>query len=384
MANTIVSDVNNKEVWESNFTAEFVRQSGFLPYMGTAEGSIIRVRNRLMSEGGSLIHFPMVPKLSGNGITGSTVLRGNEEQLKNYSYAIRTALAANGVTVPESEAFKTQIDLLNAGKTALRNWAASRMRSKLIDQLQSVVVKGADSGDSTPGEDSNVVWGSATEANKDLFLDHNKDRILFPDTTNAKKRALATTAPAGGATNDMSATLATVTASDTLSAKVIGIAKRMAMNTTTGSSTAITPYKTDATQGREFYVLFVDANGFRDLSNDTAIAQANRDARPREVEQNPVFQDGDLLYQGVIIKCIPEIPTLGGVGASSAVLGTAFLCGAEALGVAYSKKPEARTDEYSYGMQKGVGIVMIDGFGKIAYNGVQNGVVTVVHASVAD
>lgn len=379
MTTSIVSNAVTKQVWESDFTAEYVRQSGFLAYMGTDEGSIIRVRTKLMNEAGNLIHFTAIPKLSSAGVTGGTNLRGAEEQLKNYSYAIRTGLARNGVMVPRSESFKSEIDLLNAGKTSLRNWAAARTRDNIVAQLQSVVVKGAAASDGTPGEDSNVLWASATATNKDLFLDNNADRVCF-----GANRPLSTTAPAGGAVHSMSNTLLTVAATDKMSAAILGIAKRKAKKTTNGSNMAITPYNTDATNGREFFVLFVDSNGFRDLSNDTAILNANLQARPRELDGNPLFQDGDLLYQGIIIKEIASMPTLGAVGASSAVVGTAFLCGAEAIGIAYSQKPTARTDVRDYDLEHGVAIEVIDGFGKIAYNGVQNGVVSIFYASTDD
>lgn len=380
MANSIISQTNAKEVWENKFTAEFVRQSGFLPYMGTGEDSIVRVRNKLSAERGSLIHIPMVPKLSGAGVTGSQALRGSEEQLLNYSYAIRTSLARNGVNVPRSESFKSEIDLLDAGKSALRNWAASRLRDKLIAELQSVIVKGTVTSGDQSVEDSGVVWASATEAQKDLFLDNNSDRILFVDGTDAKQ-TLATTAPAGGATNDMSATLALIAAGDKLTAKHIGIARRMAKKTTT-TSVAINPVHVDAAAGREQFVLFCDSNMFRDLEND--LATINLDGRPRDIEKNPLFQSGDLLVNGVIVREIPEMPTLGAVGASSAVIGTAFLCGTNALGVAYSQKPTARTDEHDYGLNQGVAIEMIDGYGKLAYLGKQAGCVTIFAPSAND
>lgn len=376
MANTIVSDVNAKEVWETKFTEEFVRQSGFLPYMGESEDSVIRIRARLMSEGGSLIHIPMVPKLSGAGVTGSTALKGSEEKLSNYSYAIRTALARNGVSVPRSESYKSEINLLDAGKSALRNWAASRLRDKLIAQLQSVVIKAAAGTDGEPGEDTNVVWASATEAQKDAYLDNNSDRVQF-----GSNRALATTAPAGGATNDMSATLATVASTDKLTAAMIGIARRKAKKTTT-TSVAINPVMVDASAGKEHFILFCDSNMFRDLEAD--LQTINLNGRPRDADKNPVFQSGDLLVNGVVVREITELPTLGTVGASSAVVGTAFLCGTNALGLAYSQKPTARTNVDDYELNHGVAIEMIDGFGKIAYLGKQAGCVTIFAASAAD
>lgn len=381
MANTILTDSSTKAVWESNFAKEYVRESGFLAYMGTADNSIVRVKNNLMNAG-AIVHVPMIAKLSGNGVTGSSTLKGSEEALANYSYAVRTSLRRNGVTVNRDQSFKTEIDLLDAAKSSLRDWAARQLRTDFINQLQSVVVKAAANGDGTPGEDSNVLIGVATEAQKDAFLDNNYDRILF----GATKSNISTSAPAGGATRDHSASLLNVdSAADKLSAGILGVAKRMAKQTgTVAGKMAIQPYKSDATAGREFYVLFVDSNGFRDLAADTLISQANRDARPRDVEQNPLFQDGDLLYQGVVIKEIPEMSVLAGQGAAGIDVGTAFLCGANALTLAWSQKPTARTQIDDYELMHGVAIEEIRGVGKTAFNGSQIGCVTVYHASVGD
>jgi hypothetical protein len=64
---------------------------------------------------------------------------------------------------------------------------------------------------------------------------------------------------------------------------------------------------------REYFVMFAGARSFRDLKNDSVMINANRDARAREgggMNSNPLFQDGDLIYDGVIVRQIEEISTL--------------------------------------------------------------------------
>ena len=46
---------------------------------------------------------------------------------------------------------------------------------------------------------------------------------------------------------------------------------------------------------------------FRDFSQDSAVQQANRDARVRGVETNPLFTGGELVLDGVIVREIPEM-----------------------------------------------------------------------------
>jgi hypothetical protein len=200
----------------------------------------------------------------------------------------------------------------------------------------------------------------------------NVDRVLF-----------------GAAVANYSATMATAllnvdAAADKLTPAMISLAKRRAK--TSGSaagSNRIMPYKTK--DGRELYVLFVDSNGFRDLRNNTDMMAANRDARVRS-EDNVIFSDGDLLWDGVVIKEIPEIPVLAGAGAAAIDVGTAFLCGRGALTLAYSEQPTPRTQMEDYDFSHGVGLEecrSLTGM-KTSFNGIQYGVVTVFHASVAD
>ena len=106
---------------------------------------------------------------------------------------------------------------------------------------------------------------------------------------------------------DFAASLATIdNTADKLTAANILLAKRMARRAVPG----ISPYKQSEAKGREYFVLFCGQNAFRDAAADPTIYNANKDARPREnggMDQNPLFQDGDLLYRGVIIREVPEI-----------------------------------------------------------------------------
>jgi hypothetical protein len=89
------------------------------------------------------------------------------------------------------------------------------------------------------------------------------------------------------------------------------------------------------------------------------------------MDENPLFQDGDLLYRGVIIREIPEIDTLltmvnAGNGGTTNVV-PSFLCGQNALGVVYGQmpKPTERAED-DYGMLIGRGVEMAYGVAKIA------------------
>jgi hypothetical protein len=139
-------------------------------------------------------------------------------------------------------------------------------------------------------------------------------------------------------------------------------------------SPKIRPYRTD--DGYEYYVLFAGSNAFRDARNDTIIYTANKDARSREgqgMKNNPIFQDGDLVWDGVIVRKVPEISTFvtntWTALASASVSGRVepvFLCGQQAavLGFGQMAKPTFRKED-DYGFITGTGIEMAYGVSKM-------------------
>ena len=369
MANFKLVTANEKNVWSTKYTAEYVRESGFLPYMGTSSTAIIRMDKQLSGENGAVIHFPYFSKLSGAGVTGGTALMGAEEALGNYSTAVRASLRRNAVAITESETFKTELDVANVARESLKNWSAENLRNDIITALGSVIVPGASDGNGGLLEDTYVSYTAASAGQRNTYLVANTDRILFGS------------AKANSVSGVMSTALATVAASQKLSAGVINMAKTMAK---LSAPFKITPYKSDATAGREWFTLFVGPEGFRDLSVDPIIYAANQHARAKDVDTNPIFQSGDLIYNGIIIREIPEMPLVGNVGASSASVGQAFLCGQGAVAVAYSKMAEPRVQQFDYGHQNNCAIMEIRGQAKMSAAGVQTGCVTLYHAAAMD
>lgn len=369
MANFKLISANEKHVWSKNYTREYVRTSGFMAYMDTSVTAIIRMDKDLSGKQGAVIHFPYFAKLSGPGVTGGTQLMGQEENLKNYSTAVRATLRRNGVKIQESETYKTELDIYNVAKSALVDDAAEKLRNDIILAGQSVIVSGGLDAESNPLEDTNVSFALSSAAQKNAWLTANTDRILFgTKRSNSNSNVFSTSAGLVDSTQKMSAGL-------------INMAKAMAKKT---NPFKIVPYRSDATAGREWYVLFVDSEGFRDLSVDPIIYAANKDARPNDLASNPIFQSGDLIYNGVIIREVPEMTPAGAIGASGATLGHALLCGQSAIAVGVSKMPEPRIQSWDYGMENNVAVVEIRGQAKMSAQGVQTGIVSIFHASALD
>jgi hypothetical protein len=124
---------------------------------------------------------------------------------------------------------------------------------------------------------------------------------------------------------------------------------------------------------QEWYVCFLGSRAFRDLKADPVMYQANRDARAREnnpTKTNPIFTGGELVFDGIIYKEIPEITQrllLKGVGASSIDVEPFFLCGQGALAYALGQMPRpTQLEDGDYDFVTGMGIEAQYGMAKIA------------------
>lgn len=338
MAFTTVAAANTEELWDNQFFASYVRANRFRRYMGTTENSVIHVKEDLTKKAGDGITIPLITELAGAGQTGNGLLEGNEEALGNYGHKIEVATRRHAVAITDNDQQYTGIPLRDAAKEQLKNWAMKKLRTDVITATASK---------------SGTAYGSASEAVKDAWLVANADRVLFGSGV--------------GSYTDHSADLLLVTAAMTMSRSIVSKAKALAET----ASPIIRPVTVG--EDSETYVMFVDARAFRDLKADLATTLQNAQERG---DGNPLFNDGDLMYDGVVIRKIQEIATLGAVGASSALVSPYFLCGAQALGVAWAQKTKSTTDVRDYGFVKGVGIHEMIGVEKLIYNSKDHGVFT--------
>jgi N4-gp56 family major capsid protein len=339
MAFTTVNSANVEELWDAKFFKEYVRANRFKRYMGTTPNSIIQLREDLTKKAGDGITIPLVTKLSGAGVTGNGLLEGNEEALGNYGHKIEVATRRNAVAVTDNDQQLTGIQLRDSAKEMLKLWCMEKLRTDIIRAMHSI---------------AGTAYASASEGAKDTWLAGNSDRVIFGDGS------------VGGYT-DHSADLALVTAAMTLDKETVSKAKATAEL----ASPIIRPVTVG--EDSENYVMFVGSGAFRDLKSDLGTSLQNAQERG---DNNPLWKDGDLMWDGVVIRKIQEIGTIGTVGASSARIEPYFLCGAQAIGTAYAKRPKSTTDVRDYGFVKGVGIHEMLGVEKLVYNSIDHGVLT--------
>lgn len=378
MATTTVLSGLELTKWRNEFIREFVRDSGFEPYMGDSPTDIINVMSDLKGDGYT-IRIPLIARLQSNGVSGNQRLSGAEEKMDQYFQDITWEFYRNAIEVSKKEREKSAVDLLSVRRPLLKEWSAELIKYQLIDQFHAM-------------SDGINTFSSATAAIRNTFITNNSDRVLFGASI------------ANGVSNVMATALGTVSvATGKLTTDVLKLIKRRARL----ARPIIRPYKS-GTSGREFYVLFAHPLCFRDLKNDTVMINANRDARAREgstMDQNPLFQDGDLLYDGVIVREIPEFyqarfgsgvnlnTHLVGVGNAAIDVGVNFLCGQQALGLVNKQAatPISKSED-DYGFFSGVGVEMAHGISKLRWNnnsaGVNNtkdlGMATVYCAATPD
>jgi hypothetical protein len=352
MAQTTI-DANNKLVeYTREINREFVRENLFSPYMGEDLNAIIRMRSELKG-GGEQMNIPLVTRLNGTG-KGVGTLVGNEEKIDNYGMRVWLDWARHAVTINKAERHKDAGLAFGVAKPLLSDWGKELQRDELIEAFMALPSEsaptnlGSDDGDRING----IRFESSTVTNRNNWLTHNQDRVLFGGAvSNYSSGVYATALGTLDSTND------------TFTYTNLSLAKRRAM----GADPKIRPYRTK--NGYEHYVAFAGTRAFRDLK--LSLATINQDARPRDVSANPLFQDGDLLWDGVIVREVPEITTLvEDKWSGASLLGTTaepvFFCGQQAAVVAWGQMfmPTERKED-DYGFIRGVGIEGAYGISKM-------------------
>jgi hypothetical protein len=384
MANTTINTANVTTRFKSEVREEYVRGGRFGPYIGADPNKIIQVVKETKK-----CSLPLVGKLSGPGVRGSTQLSGSEEALSNYATTLQPTYVRNGVLIDNEENEKSEFNLFQEGRPTLMNWMMETKRDQIIQALGAIEAGGTYYN--YGGTEASGAKGSsaASAANMDTWQAANTDRILYG------------IAKSNLTSGDHTTSLATIdTTNDKMTPTMIELMKRMAQD----CNPLIRPIMIKGDE--PWYVLWLGKYAFRDLSTNSTMTQANRDARVRGMD-NPLFSGGDLIWNGVIIKEVPDLDkfidstgsglwdgvwganatgdSLATAGASSARVSVGFLTGAQAIGFGIGKMADFnRRKEDDYGHLNGIGIAAKHDIKKTFYNGKQHGVLTSFHAAALD
>ena len=374
MAETNVPTNTRVIRWQRKFYREYIRANRFAKYMGDDESAPIQVNEDLTKAVGEQVNFELVNRLVGNqntatgavsgvtsGITGKNTLEGNEEALgiRNFRVTVdrtRWAVVHDGL----DEQFSA-IDLVEAKRATLLDHSKENIRDRIILALGSISTDGS----------THQAYESANATDRNTWLSNNTDRVAFGVNLG--------TVPANHAAG---ITLCDTTA-DTLTRANLIVLKDIAKS----ANPKIKPIKVNDEE--EWYVVFTGTKNFRVLQND--LATLNQSAlAATNAKDNPLYTGGDLVYDGMIIREIPEITDLSGTpGAGGTTLvQPAYLCGVQALGYAVAQRTKMISQERDYGAKKGAGYEFIDAMRKIYFGAgaadattpKQNGVATGYYA----
>lgn len=353
MALSTVQTNNQLVKYTQDINREFVRENLFSPYMGKGLDAIIRMRYE-PKMGGDQMNIPLVTKLT-NSAVGAGTLVGNEEQIDDYGMRVWIDWARNAVAIKKSDRQKESADIFGEAKPLLSDWGKELQRDELIEAFMALPSESQPSGlGSDPGARVNgIKYEAATTAQKNAWAVDNQDRILYGNAVSNYSGVHATD-------------LAKIdTSADTFVDSSISLMKRIAKN----ANPAIRPYKTK--DGYEYFVAFCDSYTFRDAK--ASLSTEHQNALPRS-KDNILFQDGDLMFDGVIVR---EVPEIGGFvdnvwseletgGASSTRVSPVFLCGKQAAVCAWGQmaKPTFRKED-DYGFISGTGVEMAYGCAKM-------------------
>jgi hypothetical protein len=385
MALTTLGSNNELIKFREQVIFDFLRASRFDPYMGEDSGSPI-VRLSDLAADGKQINVPLVTQMQGNGV-GTGQLRGFEEQLQNYGFPLWADWARNAITFTKQVEKNASFAIPSTSRTNLRNWGKRIVRDALTDMLLSIPTAAIPASYGSNAWVNGTTWSAASAANKNTWVTNNVDRVVFGSQISNYSTTFATAVANVDSTNDK------------LTSDVVRLMKSQALGTgKTGTvyngKPVISPWMIPELD-QEMFVLLTGRRGMRDLRKDTVMASANRDARAREngtADKNPIFTGGELIWEGVIVKEIPEITdrlVLSGVGASSIDVEPCFLMGAGAYAYVTGQLARPTTlEDGDYGFVSGLGIEAQFGMGKLAMsvggNLVDFGVVTGFVSGVAD
>lgn len=382
-----ISSGNKVTDFQAKVNRVYVREGRFGPYIGATENAIIQTNKNLRKKS-----IALIGKLSGGGVRGSTSLVGNEEALSNFDFTFEPTHLRNGVLIDNEEREKSEFDLYVEARPALQNWLMETKRDQIIQALGAIQASGTYYNYGGIAASGATGSSAASAANMDTWQAANVDRILYG------------IAKSNTTSGDHTTSLGTIdTSADKMSSAMVSQLKRMAMQ----ANPLIRPIMIK--EDEPWYVLFLGSFSFRDLKIDANIVAANKDARPREgnFKDNPLFSGGDLLWDSVIIKEIPDLDkfidsTDGGLwdgvwgagatgdslktsGNGGSRVGVGFLCGAQAVVFGRGKDASFKLrNEDDYEHLNGVGITAKHDIKKTFYNNKQYGVVTSFHSAAVD
>jgi len=357
MAETAVTSSLEVIKFLNKFSREYVRNNRLSPYSGKGVNNVISQK----VDRGPTVRHPLVTRLKGSGVSGSDELRGKGEAIGNYSWDTNPTYYRHATEFNKEDLEKTNLALMQESRPLLLEWAMSATRDRQIQAM------GAFYNGTTYAN-----MEDATEANKDAWLVTNAARTQFG--------AYATGGSSGG--TDHSADLAQI---DATNDKFTYTRLREMRLLAEDADPHITPYQ--STEEGEVYVVFAGSVAMRDFRASLDTINQNADVRGMKITSggNVLARDGDLFFEGTIIRKVPEITgnfsasgkPLNAAGTAGVVVEPVFMCGMQALSHGLGQAPGIIVDrDYDFGFRPAVAVELKEDVKKTFFNSYQHGMVT--------
>ena len=137
MSQSTIAAGNKVTDFQKKVNRQYVREGKFGPYIGASENAIIQTNKNIRKKS-----IPLIGKLNGGGVRGSTSLVGREESLSNFDFTFEPTHLRNGVLIDNEEREKSEFDLFTEARPALMNWMMETKRDQIIQAFGAIQAGG--------------------------------------------------------------------------------------------------------------------------------------------------------------------------------------------------------------------------------------------------
>lgn len=326
------NDALTKKAWEEKLFRDSVKESYFSKFVSSGSDTIVSEKSQLSKDKGDEITIGLRTKLQGAGVTEGQILEGNEEKLQTYSMKIllkqyRHAVRDDGAMSRKRVMFEIGAE----SQSALKDWMSEKVDQLHFDEL-------------------GIGAGSTANPSK-IFYKTGASTFLSTGTAATAKSAL-------------------VAADSKLTLNFLSYLKTWAL---TGGGRSYIPLRPVKVEGKPYFVLLTHPDAVFDLRSTSEFQQAMREAEIRGKE-NPLFTGAVAIWDGVVVHAHENAAIAADAGSGSNVPWVkSVLLGAQALCVAYGKRPEVIQKTFDYDNEEGYATGIIMGVKKSIFNSLDYG-----------
>jgi N4-gp56 family major capsid protein len=124
--------------WADGIVADGQRES-FWGQLAGKEGSMLPVIDKTgqLKQKGDYITFNTIAQLMGNGVTGESVLKGQEEKLAIGSFSVSADIVRHAVAITRKATLQANFDVVRQAGLLLKDWFARKLDGDIFSDILS-------------------------------------------------------------------------------------------------------------------------------------------------------------------------------------------------------------------------------------------------------